>query len=139
MYKPFCRQLHEDNDGPAKEAVCEFLLRDWHLLVEEGGTYGVDLLCFLDGLLVGYVEVERRHNWLDEFPFPTVHVPARKAKFLSLDRPMVLFSVRSDLKQALSCRGEDILASPVETKSNKYMPEEEFFLVPLSRWTRVVL
>lgn len=109
------------------------------MLVEEGGTYDVDLLCFLDGLLVGYAEVERRHSWVDEFPFQTVHVPARKAKFLSLDRPMVLFSVRADLKQALWCRGEDIKGSPVEVKANRYMPEEEFYVVPISKWTLVHL
>jgi hypothetical protein len=74
-----------------------------------------------------------------DFPFDTVHVPFRKKKFLDLDRPMTLFSVKRDLSQALWCPGEDIKNSPVEVKNNKFMHQEKFFVVPLNKWRKVCL
>lgn len=138
-YKRFSVELHEENDGPAKDAVSRFIFGQWGLDVDEGSTYGVDLLCYRDYVLVGYVEVERRHNWVLDFPFETVHVPERKAKFLSLDRPMVLFSVRSDLAQAMWCHGHEISSSPIEAKDNRYLKGERFYCVPVEKWTLVWL
>lgn len=137
--KPFSRELHDQNDEPAKNAVWRYLFNNWKVEVEEGDTYGVDLVCFRDREIVGYVEVERRHNWVGDFPFDSVHVPFRKKKFLDLDRPMTLFSVKRDLSQALWCPGEDIKNSPVEVKSNKFMTQEKFFVVPLNKWRKVCL
>ena len=137
--KPFSKALHDQNDEPAKNAVWRYLFNNWNVEVEEGDTYGVDLVCFRDRKIVGYVEVERRHNWVGDFPFDSVHVPFRKKKFLDLDRPMTLFSVKRDLSQALWCPGEDIKNSPVEVKSNKFMTQEKFFVVPLNKWRKVCL
>lgn len=137
--KPFSRELHDQNDEPAKNAVWRYLFNNWKVEVEEGDTYGVDLVCFRDREIVGYVEVERRHNWVGDFPFDSVHVPFRKKKFLDLDRPMTLFSVKRDLSQALWCPGEDIKNAPVEVKSNKFMTQEKFFIVPLNKWRKVCL
>jgi len=137
--KPFSRELHDQNDEPAKNAVWRYLFNSWNVEVEEGDTFGIDLVCFRNREVVGYVEVERRHNWVDEFPFATVHVPFRKQKFLSLDKPMTLFSVRSDLAQAMWCSGEDIKKSPIEVKSNKFVHEERFFVVPIEKWRKVCL
>lgn len=137
--KPFSRELHDQNDEPAKNAVWRYLFNNWKVEVEEGDTYGVDLVCFRDREIVGYVEVERRHNWVGDFPFDSVHVPFRKKKFLDLDRPMTLFSVKRDLSQALWCPGEDIKNAPVEVKSNKFMTQEKFFVVPLNKWRKVCL
>lgn len=137
--KPFSRELHDQNDEPAKNAVWRYLFNNWNVEVEEGDTYGVDLVCFRDREIVGYVEVERRHNWVGDFPFDSVHVPFRKKKFLDLDRPMTLFSVKRDLSQALWCPGEDIKNAPVEVKSNKFMTQEKFFVVPLNKWRKVCL
>ena len=137
--KPFSRELHDQNDEPAKNAVWRYLFNNWKVEVEEGDTYGVDLVCFRDREIVGYVEVERRHNWVGDFPFDTVHVPFRKKKFLDLDRPMTLFSVKRDLSQALWCPGEDIKNSPAEVKNNKFMHQEKFFVVPLNKWRKVCL
>lgn len=137
--KPFSKVLHDENDEPAKNAVWRYLFNNWNVEVEEGDTYGVDLVCFRDREIVGYVEVERRHNWVGDFPFDSVHVPFRKKKFLDLDRPMTLFSVKRDLSQALWCPGEDIKNAPVEVKSNKFMNQEKFFVVPLNKWRKVCL
>lgn len=138
-YKPFSVELHEQNDGPAKGAVARFIFREWGLDVEEGGTYDVDLRCYRNQELVGYAEVERRHNWVHDFPFETVHVPERKAKFLSLDLPMVLFSVRSDLEQALWCPGEEISLAPMVVSDNRLLQGERFYSVGIEKWTLVWL
>ena len=85
------------------------------------------------------MEVERRHNWVDEFPFQTVHVPARKDKFFKLDHTTFMFSVRSDLKKAMWCTGKQVMTSQVEFLNNKPCDNEDFFVVPLDQWTLVEL
>lgn len=140
LRKPFDPQLHEENDGPAKDAVMGYIRRNWKMAVEEGGTYDVDLIIMDKGRQVGYGEVECRHNWVGDFPFNTVHVPYRKHKFFVLDLPTVLFSVRSDLQKALWCRGDIILQQPVVESNNKYVASgEKFFAVPLRLWKLINL
>lgn len=132
--KTFSAKQHDKDDRPAKVVVAGFLVQNWGLIVLEGEQYDADLVCYRDGDLKGFVEVERRHNWVEDFPFPTVHVPARKKKFFMLDKPTTLFSVRSDLKKALWCPGEVILSSPIEILKNKHCDSEDFFVVPLDKW-----
>jgi hypothetical protein len=76
---------------------------------------------------------------VDEFPFPTVHVPARKSKFFELDKTTFLFSVRSDLKKAMWCTGKSIQECEVKFLNNKHCDNEDFFVVPIDRWTLVDL
>ena len=137
--KPFSRELHDENDGPAKDAVWRFMFSVWSLDVEEGDKYGVDLVCHRGGEKVGYAEVERRHNWKDKFPFPTLHIPFRKKKFFELDKPTILFSVKADLTEALWVDNNTILQCPVERKDNKYMKNEYFFCVPIELCAKVIL
>jgi hypothetical protein len=137
--KPFDQQLHDDNDPPSREAVQEFITRAWGLKTEEGPKYDVDLYVIdKTGMYKGAVEIERRHNWVDSFPFKTVHVPYRKAKFFGFF-PTILFVLRSDMKQGLWAHGSVIVESPVVKVDNKYVNDEPFFDVPLSKWTRVQL
>lgn len=139
MRKEFSEDQHRQDDRPAKVAVRDYLTQNWAVWVSEGDRYDVDLVCHRDGEMVGYVEVERRHNWTGVFPFMSVHVPARKGKFFNLDLPTVLFSVRSDLKQALWCPGEIIKDSPIQLLDNKHCEQEDFYVVPLDYWTLVDL
>lgn len=140
LRKPFDPKLHEENDGPAKEAVMGYIERNWFLDVVEGGKYDVDLIIIDKGQEVGFGEVECRHNWVRNFPYQTVNVPYRKHKFFTLDLPTILFSVRSDLQQALWCRGDTILQAPVVENRNKYVAAgEKFFAVPLRSWRLVNL
>jgi len=138
LKKPFDAKLYEENDGPAKDAVMSYVFRRWDVWPVDGTQYGVDIEIYKDKL-VGYIEVERRHNWTDDWPYETVHVPKRKLKFFNLELPTVLFSVRSDLSQALWCRGDTIKHSPTVNSPNKYMKEEEFFSVPIKEWSLVNL
>jgi hypothetical protein len=137
--KPFSKEQHQQDDLPAKLAVSGYISKNWGVTVEEGGQYDVDLVCMWGQEVMSYVEVERRHNWTDEFPFNTVHVPGRKAKFFNLSNTTFLFSVRSDLKKAMWCSGVKILESEIKLLNNKHCENEDFFVVPLDQWTLVEL
>ena len=85
------------------------------------------------------MEVERRHNWQNKFPFETLHIPFRKKKFFTLSKPTILFSVKADLTEALWVDNNTILQCPVERKDNKYMKGEYFFVVPIRVCAKVIL
>ena len=105
----------------------------------EGDKYGVDLIVRSGDEVVGYAEVERRHNWVGKFTFQTVHVPFRKKKFFEMAKETALFAVSKDMSQAMWARGEDILSSPVVKLDNRYMKDEPFFDVPVGLWKTVDL
>ena len=86
MRKPFSEEQHQQDDLPAKMAVSKYISKHWGVLVKQGTQYDVDLVCYFEDEVMSYVEVERRHNWVDKFPFSTVHVPGRKSKFFNLDK-----------------------------------------------------
>ena len=78
--KPFSQELHDDNDPQARRKVQDFFLHQQGIeMVENPDKYDIDLLQKDNGdILAGY-EVERRHNWFArDFPFTTLHVPARR-------------------------------------------------------------
>ncbi len=139
MRKPFSPDQHQQDDSPAKIVIARYLVEKWKVNVQEGEKYDADLVCIRDGEVVGFVEVERRHNWTGVFPFQTVHVPARKEKFFRLDKPTMLFSVRSDLQQAMWCSGKTILECPIKMLDNKHCENEDFFVVPLDLWKQIDL
>jgi hypothetical protein len=137
--KKFSQQQFDQDDALAKRVVSKFLFKRWKVIPVNGDQYDVDLKCYRDGKVVSYVEVERRHNWKRDFEFPTVHVPRRKRKFFLLDKPSFIFSVRTDLKKALWTSGQNVLESPIVYIDNKECKNEDFFDVPLEKWTLVDL
>lgn len=137
--KPFDQALYDENDRVAKDAVRDFIKYQWSLDAIEGDKYGVDLIVRSGKDVVGYAEVERRHNWVGKFTFGTVHVPFRKKKFFEMAKETALFAVSQDLSQAMWARGEDILSSPIVKLDNRYMKDEPFFDVPVSLWKTVDL
>ena len=131
MRKTFSKALFDENDSIAKEAVRGFLEDSWGHPVTEGSQFEVDLIIWENDNICGYVEVERRHNWEDTFPFPTLHIPERKRKFFTLDQPSLLFAVRKDCKAAIFVPGEIVLRCPVKMLDNKFCFQEPFFIVPI--------
>lgn len=137
--KKFDQSLHDENDGPAKDAVMAYIKRAWQLDPREGGKYDVDIDVYERGALIAHVEVEKRSHWVKDFPFHTVNIPIRKRKFFLLDLPTLLFSVKADLTQALYTKGDIILDSQVINNPNKYLRDEQFFSVPIRYWKLVNL
>jgi hypothetical protein len=140
MPKLFDQKLFDENDSIAKTAVSKYLKNNFDVCVFWGYEYFIDLLVVSSIKSIALIEVDRRSNWVDKFPFDTVHVPFRKKKyFVDTLYPTYLFSVRFDCKEALFCDGETIINSPVVTKPNKYSSGEPFFAVPLEHWTLIQL
>lgn len=137
--KPFDQALFDENDKVAKEAIRDFIKYQWGLDAIDGDKYGVDLVVRDGDKVIGYAEVERRHNWVGQFTFDTVHVPFRKLKFFEKGKETALFAVSKDLSQAMWAKGEDIVASPIVRVNNRFMSDEPFFDVPAEKWKKVEL
>lgn len=131
--KPFCPVLFEKYDGVGKQKVADYIEWEWGCTVGEASKYGIDLVATRRGNVVGYVEVEVR-NWNNHVcPFPTIHVPQRKAKYLADHKPAILFAVNSTMQNGYWCHAERILSAPLVSVSNREIEQgEKFFDVPKS-------
>lgn len=96
------------------------------------GEMGIDGLC-VSPFERFYVEVERRssHAWKGgKFPFRTVHVPERRARYG--DSNWLLFVVRSDVREALIVFPQSLTPERLKEVSNRYVRSgEKFFDIPL--------
>ena len=126
IYKEFNKESHAANDKPAKDLVINFLKSKGLDAMENPDKYGIDIV-------VPRYEVERREIWIDEFPFKTVHIPARKEKFLK--HSIVYAVVNKDFDKIMFCRSEVIRQYDLIEVPNKSVPEGEYFYdVPIEKW-----
>ena len=126
IYKEFNKESHAANDKPAKDLVINFLKSKGVDATENPDKYGIDII-------VPRYEVERREIWIDEFPFKTVHIPARKEKFLK--HSIVYVVVNKDFDKLMFCRSEIIRQYNLIEVPNKSVPEGEYFYdVPIEKW-----
>ena len=126
IYKQFNKESHAANDKPAKDLVINFLKSKGLDAMENPDKYGIDIV-------VPRYEVERREIWIDEFPFKTVHIPARKEKFLK--HSIVYVVVNKDFDKIMFCRSEVIRQYDLVEIPNKSVPEGEYFYdVPIEKW-----
>ena len=126
IYKEFNKESHAANDKPAKDLVIDFLKSKGLDAMENPDKYGIDIV-------VPRYEVERREIWIDEFPFKTVHIPARKEKFLK--HSIVYVVVNKDFNKMMFCRSEIIRQYNLIEVPNKSVPEGEYFYdVPIEKW-----
>ena len=126
IYKQFNKESHATNDKPAKDLVISFLKSKGVDAVENPDKYGIDIV-------VPRYEVERREIWIDKFPFKTVHIPARKEKFLK--HSIVYAVVNKDFDKIMFCRSEVIREYDLVEVPNKSVPEGEYFYdVPIEKW-----
>jgi hypothetical protein len=136
MYKPYDPELqHFDNAG--RDIVKAFIQKTsgGKIVVEDNpDQYGVDLVMKKRGEIIGYAEVEVRVSWKGKvFPFPDLNVPSRKAKLLKNKAPTYFFSINNDHTAMFFCEGGVILDSPKKMSPNRFLSEELFFKVPLSK------
>ena len=126
IYKEFNKESHAANDKPAKDVVISFLKSKGLDAMENPDKYGIDIV-------VPRYEVERREIWIDEFPFKTVHIPARKEKFLK--HSIVYVVVNKDFDKLMFCKSEVIRQYNLIEIPNKSVPEGEYFYdVPIEKW-----
>ena len=126
IYKEFNKESYDANDKPAKDLVINFLKSKGLDAIENPDKYGIDIV-------VPRYEVERREIWIDKFPFKTVHIPARKEKFLK--HSIVYVVVNKDFDKIMFCRSEVIRQYNLIEVPNKSVPEGEYFYdVPIEKW-----
>ena len=124
--KKFNKESHAANDKPSKDLVIKFLKSKGLDAIENPNDYGIDIM-------VSRYEVERREIWTDNFPFKTVHIPARKAKFLKYN--IVYAIVNKDFNKIMLCRSEVIRQCNKIEVPNKSVPAGEYFYdVPIEQW-----
>ena len=124
--KKFNKESHAANDKPSKDLVIKFLKSQGLDAIENPNDYGIDIM-------VSRYEVERREIWTNNFPFKTVHIPARKAKFLKYN--IVYAIVNKDFNKIMLCRSEVIRQCNKIEVPNKSVPAGEYFYdVPSEQW-----
>lgn len=133
--KRFDRALYEANDKLAKEAVVEAIDKRKYVVEENEKKRGVDLLIYNKGEHVAYIEAEIKRVWKGkEFPYESVQIPQRKAKFTELDKPTFFVMFNADQTQYLVIKDTDLLKSPLKEVPNKYVYSGEyFFQVPIDK------
>ena len=139
VYKLFSQKLCNQYDEPARTFL-KSVYKDLGIVARDNiDKYGIDLILFKDGIKIGYAEVETCAGWTGPvYPFKTVHVPIRKAKFFNLDMPSQFWVISNTFTRGLHIDGEKILASPIIIVPNKYvLSNEKFFDVELKSMSMI--
>jgi hypothetical protein len=127
--KPFDQSLYDADDN-AKELVITWLHTYGYSMEVNPDQYGIDLVGFDNSGKPITVEVEVKHHWTGPvFPFPTVHVSARKRKFIQPG--MYLVMVSHDRKLCLSLSYEVLREARLITKPTVYTLSEQFLEVDI--------
>lgn len=133
--KPFSKELHQENDDPARLVVKQYFTNRGYIVKDNPNQYGVDLFLYdKDGNFIMEIECEIKKVWEDyNFPYKgCVDFPERKKKFAN--KKSIFFMINLLKNRALMVRGTDLLQSPLEEKSNKFMKSgEKFYRVPLEK------
>lgn len=129
MYKVFQQRDFNRYDEAARDAAKKFWSSMGFDCKDNPDQYGVDLIVE-DKTKRFYVEVEVKTVWHGvQFKYPTIHLPARKAKFL--DKPTRFMIFNNSLTHAAIFSRKDVLSSPfVEVSNVKIRSGEKFFAVP---------
>jgi len=130
--KEFDESLFDRFDGTARSVVGDFLNNRGYSVHDNDDKYGIDLVATdVDGV-VRMVEVEVKQGWTGAFPFHSLHIPYRKAKFANTNAVFCVLS--SDLKRMAVVTGENVLKSKVVEKLTRLTDGvDSFFEVPLSK------
>ena len=139
--KPFSQALHDDNDPVARKRIKDYL--EWAhgvKLMENPDKYDIDLICQEDGSIIAGYEVERRHNWLGrDFPFTTLHVPERKAKYAERPYPTFYVATNKFVNYALLMPFSELTKAYCQEQKNRFVGDGEFFYNVPVEWTSMEL
>jgi hypothetical protein len=125
--KPFDINLYNADDN-AKELVITWLEGYGYNMQVNPDQYGIDLIgTNTEGQEVA-VEVEVKHHWTgSHFPFRTVHVSARKQKFVRPNAYLVM--VNHERTHVLTLDYETLRDARLVTKPTIYTTDEQFLQV----------
>jgi hypothetical protein len=136
-YKEFSKSLFQRNDPKSRQVVMEYFKRQKVALEPNQNKFGVDLIA-KDGSMS--VEVEHRNSWQSvEFPFDTVNVPERKAKYF-VENNVHYAILSKDYTQIGLIDGKTLRKYIVDETltecANKFVKQGEmFFKVPKNAFT----
>jgi hypothetical protein len=129
--KPFDLALYDADDN-AKYQVIEWLKGYGYKVEVNPDTYGIDLIGYNNEGKAITIEVEVKHHWTGPaFPFPTVHVSARKRKFFNPDSYLVM--VNHDRTHCLTLNYEALSWGRLITKPTIYTTDEQFVEVTVDK------
>lgn len=136
MHKKFNQKTFDKYDSAAREKAKAFWSKLGWTVTDNPDEYGVDLVAEKDGKRF-YVEVEVKVCWHGvEFTYDTLHLPVRKAKFLSKPTQFMLFN--HSLTHAAVVSRKAVLNAPKSTVPNQQISAgEKFFDIPLEDVTFV--
>jgi len=131
VHKRFDKKLFEENDKKAKGIAIKYYKDLGYNIEENSKRYGPDLLLHdKDNKFIGYVECEKKNVWKEyEFPYDSVQFPERKKKYVLTNQDCIVtfFMVNKECSRALIVDGNDLINSPLEEVSNKYIRKGEYF------------
>lgn len=132
--KRFDRELHRSNDEQAKRLV-RFMLDNTEFEVKESeDPYSVDLRIFYAGVHIANIECEIKRVWQGKFPYDSLQIPYRKAKYCGLGQITFFIIFDNEGKQYMLVDSETMQDSPVAVVHNKYVENgEKFFQVPVKK------
>lgn len=140
MLKPFSQTTYEADDN-AKHLIVDLFRNTYGCQTwVNGDKYGIDLIGKDNNATFG-VEVEVKHEWTEEFHFPwdTVHIPARKVKFIDT-HPVVYYAVVNHWRTfALITSTARFDQCKLVRKDTKHTRQEWFMAIPLELWSHVQL
>jgi hypothetical protein len=125
--KRFDLDLYNADDN-AKELVIQWLKGYGYDVDVNPDQYGIDLIGTDSTGKAMAVEVEVKHHWKgSHFPFRTVHVSARKQKFIRPDSYLVM--VNHERTHVLTLNYETLSQARLVTKPTIYTTDEQFLQV----------
>jgi len=132
MYKEFSRSSHNLFDEAARTRAKQFWRSNGYLCADNEDIYGVDLHVSNNKRQFN-CEVEVKQSWHGlNFMYDTIHIPVRKAKFLT--NPTVFMVFNAGLHRVAVIPRKAVKAAPkVEVPNREIRLGERFFDVPVSQ------
>ena len=132
VYKEFDRADFARFDAPARDKAKSFWSSQGYDCTDHPDEYDVDLVVSGKGRHF-FCETEVKQRWDGlKFPFDTLHIPLRKAKFLGQPTVFMVFNV--SLKSAGIVSQQYLQSAEIkEVANNRIAWGEKFFDVPVDK------
>ena len=114
--RQFNQASFDDVDMKSKNRTLQLFRSLGHKVELNPNPFEVDIIAYNDdGTIKGYIEVECRKSFSDILlKYETVHIPARKLKFFTLEKPTTYVCWSHDLNQYYIVKGSIIRDCPIE-------------------------
>lgn len=126
--KKFSKELFEKYDEAARDVAKDWLTEEGWNVRDNPDKYGTDLIATKDDVYWD-VEVEVRASWTGDFPYKSLQIPQRKAKFAKDNTVFLVFA--SDFQHFYAVTADTLNLCGFIEKDTKYTEKELFFDVPL--------